>query len=572
MKTKRLSRRDFLKCLAHVSASRVLYGEALAALLQTVAEGKWAAAHAATGQNQGFKWVDFRFNDAPARWVYDLFLHTSDAETAALFKTSGNRSLVNRYRLNAAGYYDGGMFSTVKLGNSSLRVPYIWQFNVPAVGGGTRPMADLLQNFLNIRGIYSGTSGHGTNRALHYLPNGSLKSLHALTADESQAPIAAINADPGLGFRSTNNKTAVALNLAATTPLPPVSLLAPFRASASVAGIRANEASVLTQMAQARNALTQEALARSGPAVGISSAMSGARELIFSNFANVEAEWGLLVAKYEGLIDRSLKSVVPGINDRPIGRPVAGRTPSATVGDPNFDDLSYQYGADTNGVGRILQCADLRTILQPNTKILQLAQGFALAEFVLRHGLSDSITANIRQMYPIIDHGVSPPFTLGHGYDEHTIGSMAGVLLSTLQAVAHASCMLELSDRLKEAGIWNRTLINSSGEMNRTPLKNGSGSDHSSTVNLALHSGAIAGPMVLGNIASESAPNGVYPGTWGAAAPQAELSSGRIEPSHAINTIATILGVSPPVPGRPSLVTMNGGIVVPTVATGKIIA
>src|SRR5207302_609649 len=96
----------------------------------------------------------------------------------------------------SGGAYTGVTYGTVSL--LGINVPTVWQSDVPKPGGGTRPMADLLANLLQIRGVDTNNPGHPGSQTNSYLPIGIRESLPALAADASKAFI------PGLNMSAQN--------------------------------------------------------------------------------------------------------------------------------------------------------------------------------------------------------------------------------------------------------------------------------------------------------------------------------------------------------------------------------
>jgi hypothetical protein len=118
--------------------------------------------------------------------------------------------------------------------------------------------------------------------------------------------------------------------------------------------------------------------------------------------------------------------------------------------------------------------------------------------------------------------------------------------------------------------LFDDTIINISGEFNRRPRLDGSGSDHNwEGGNLTMYSGSINGPHVLGNIRSSTG-EASYPGTWGFAAPITELGNQNLDLTHTTATIATMLKVPSPLTVGNSVVEENSsGIIVPTIPRGR---
>jgi hypothetical protein len=136
---------------------------------------------------------------------------------------------------------------------------------------------------------------------------------------------------------------------------------------------------------------------------------------------------------------------------------------------------------------------------------------------------------------------------------------------------AYASCLLELIDRLKAENIWNDTVIDTAGEFNRAAKGIGTGSDHGwQGASAAIYSGAITGPIVLGNIKKETGATSAYPGTWGYGAPVTGLPSGQLTLGHVAATLAFLLRTQSPITAYSKIIGTDGtGKIVPTIELAK---
>lgn len=544
MSKRKVSRRKFLS-QAGTAAAAGLGSGPLLALLDIIAEGAIQRAFAETAGITPRKWLDLKFDAAPPRWTYDLFLKASDADNTN-FLQGGNKQLATRYT-EEGGVYTGTQYATSTV--RGIRAPYVWRFNVPTASGGTRPMGDLLANLLHIRGINSGNPGHGGAQALHFAPLGAIKTVSALAADDSDAPIAAVNYTAGSYlFRSRVGKSHV--NVGTSNVI--ANLMAPFRASTSIATLQSKETMVRSYMDAARVALTNSAVARDPDSAVAREAVQGARELMTRSFGNLTDVWNALQAKYLSLIDRAIHGVYAGINDKPIG--ISG-TRDGTY------RINNVAGAD------VIPTGDLRNLIAADTTNLTLANSFALAEFVLLNDLSDSVTARIGGLTGIKNGTATTNWVV----DEHFVGCMASTMVGCLHGIAQTACLLELIDRLKAAGLWNETIINVSGEFNRSPRTTGIGADHGyQGASVCIYSGIISGPTILGNLAQDLTP-GTYKGTWGAGAPVAELNNTQVDRGNVAASYAALLRVPSPITARTSLLSVSNNSVSLNVPTGKII-
>ncbi len=540
------SRREFLGDAGKALAGAGLANGPFLSLLDIIAEGAIRKAFAEAAGTNPRKWIDLKFDGSAPHWVYDLFLKATTGDQTN-FMQGGNKQLATRYT-ETAGVYTGTQYAVTGL-IRGIRAPYIWSLRVPTASGGTRPMADLLANLLHVRGINAGNAGHGGAQTLHFAPLGAIRTLPSLSADGSSAPVAAVNIASGYyAFRSAAGKSHV--NLGGANLI--ASLLAPFRPSTAITNVTSKEAMVQAYVDASRAALTNSSLARHPDALIAKEAVEGARALMTRSFGDIPTVWAELRDKYKGIIDRALHGTYAGINDKPIGISTARNG-------------EYRY-FQAAGVDQIVQ-GDVRAIIQPETNIDSMANAFALIEFVMLQGLSDSVTARIGGLMSM-KNGTTP---FNQNVDEHFMGCMPSLLINSLWGISHAACMLELIDKLKAASMFSETVINSSAEFNRSPRVTGIGADHGyQGASVCVYSGIINGPMILGNLAQDATPP-TYKGTWGAGAPQEELSNTQIDRGNMGATFAALLRTPSPVTARTSLLNVSGATVTSLIAPGKVI-
>ncbi len=553
---KKMDRRQFIKNSSKALATAALLDGPFSLLMDAISQGAISRAYAETTGSSPRKWVDMRTYGAPPRWVYDLILKNGTADDANFVPGTPGGQLANKLVLNGDGRYTSGIYSTIKVGN--LGLPHIWGTMVPSVGG-TRPMTDLLSNFLILRGINTGNPGHGGSEAGHFRAPGSVKSLPAIAGDSSTAPIAAaFSGNPMYSYYSAVGKSPLLLTGNYFT-----AIAAPFSSPSSVTNIRQRELLLKTYIDATRTALASRAIRNHPDAQIIKTSIHSAQAMMGQAFSTMATQYVTLQAKYAALISRALATTIVGVNDYPIGAVATAAAPR---------NLHHQVA------GRKVNAADLRTLVDPtrtsadsanpnaSSAIPSMANSFAIAELVLLNGFSDSLTLELNSITAILDGTV----VSGYVVDEHFTGMLASVYINSLYAVAHASCMLEFIERLKAANIWNETVVAVGSEFNRAPLNNGSGSNHApNAASIQLYSGCIPGPMVLGHIASDLYPTD-YKGTYGAGALVPELGL-PTDLGHLTNTVASLLRQPMPVSARQPMVDGSGNTAVATIPTGKIV-
>jgi hypothetical protein len=117
--------------------------------------------------------------------------------------------------------------------------------------------------------------------------------------------------------------------------------------------------------------------------------------------------------------------------------------------------------------------------------------------------------------------------------------------------------------------MFDDTIINVSGEFNRRPRTDGSGSDHNwEGANYTMYSGCFAGPKIVGNIRASTGETG-YVGTWGFGAAIAEIGNRALDLGHVSASIATMIRVPSPITAVSTVVEENtSGKIVPIIPNG----
>lgn len=487
------------------------------------------------------RYVNIQFPGGPPRWMFDLFINAyGTSDTLDL----GGSMVATKYT-EAGGRLSGLEYRTVL--RNGLRVPWIWQYNVPAPGGSSRPMVDLLPNLLVLQGVTTGNPGHSASQKLHFKPSGAISSLGALGADNSNALIPAINLNAeSFVFASLKNKSAVSIS---NTGNMLQNLLSPFISQASTSfknkkdSVSLKEA--LRDVATALNTIKQTDQLNSATLI---ESQKNAEELLNGSFGDLSGEWTALLAKYQGLIDRSLKLTIPGINDLPVGD-----------NNPSARGLTYQLRQN-----KIVRFGDLREMFNsPSINIAGMAGQFAVTEYVLKNNLSYSITMSIPG---ISGYKTDPSLNTvtKHDPDEHYTGQFPSLISNAFVSVATASCLLELITSLKSVNLWQETLIDMGGEFNRMAMSDGAGSEHGHLgKSISLLSGAYNAPLVLGNIVGANNVNG-----WGKGANVAGMGR-QLQLNDMVSTIAYLLRTPSPVTSASSLVSLDGSTLIPAIEKAR---
>lgn len=545
MSNQNLSRRRLLGLFGLATGASII--NPYAVLCNSILDGIIMKANAQAAGLTPRRYLNIQQPGAPSRWTFDLFLTPYSSTnfiknamvgTEYVAATEGGVQRFTNVKYTTYTY-------TTKSGGV-INVPMLWKYQVPRAGSGTRPMTDLLDNLLCLQGITTNNAGHPGSQSLHFRPTGAVKSMGALSADDSTNPISAVNVSAlRYLFLSKKGKTAVNLgnggNIIKT-------LLDPFMAdtsTAALANVRNDRAALNTQVNRALASIDKLAIAKHQGAVTIAENRLDAEDLLQAAFSNVDTAWTQLLNKYSNLISRAIDptQVLAGINNLPIGTTAVR-------------DRTYQFNNEDN----LVTAPDLRTMITSNSRIQNMAEHFAVAEYILVNDLSSSITISPRTL------SVSNANVGTHVFDEHQTGKMPVLYLNSMYNRAFASCLLELIDRLKAKGIFDETVIDVGGEFNRNGGNDGFGSDHGwMGKSVALYSGAIKGPVILGNLANDNE------NTWGKGGVVPQLGR-QLGLNDMASTIAYLLRTTSPVTSASSLVTIDSdGTVNPLIEKTRIV-
>ena len=538
MGKRKYSRRSVLKTSLSSSLAIPKSSAVVSSILTSIATSSMAQ-----GQNQFNKKLITMFQaGAPPRWMFDLAL-TPDGDTSKLLRS---RWIGSRYE-QSGGRYTGTVYATTL--QNGLHMPWIWSTNIPTSNGGVAPMSNLMDGMLSIRGVDTGNSGHFPSRALHFLPIGTSKSIAALTAEKSSAPISSVN----LGVDSHSLKSPK--NLSATTiknlDNGLVELMSSFREIQNNS-YQNEKSKVSSLLDSALNMLNGQSETLNPSTIALKQNMTNAIELFNRDFGDLESVFGQLFLKYKNLIDRSINPshIIPGVTDLPIG----------TTG--SRSDSIYR----STSSGQMTK-DDIRDIYVPAVNGDKMARGFAITEFIILNNLSSSVSFLAHHLERLSG------FNNSYDFDEHYVGAMSSIFINARYNTALAACMYEFISQLKANNMYQDCVIDLAGEFGRIPMiQNGSWeTEHAGGANMInLFSGAIQGSHVIGNITAVSGSRmnqNLTCGYGGDNGPE----FGKLGLGHFAHTLSHILGVQSPVTSAKTLVRQEGTKFVPLLPTGTIV-
>lgn len=470
-------------------------------------------------------YLAFYLNGAPARWCFDQFL-----------KTEANQSLVSNESVatnltGESGSYSRPEYQTIDF--MGLPVPMLWNSTILTANGGGRPMLDLLPHLINIRGYGSGVDGHQSNSSKQSNPVPSAGSICGHVADQSSLLFRALQF-PSLGSWSSYNSirsTGLTLLFDQGKNNYLKALLSPFTLQDSTNEINQINRNYKLYIEEVHKQIRFVASKKYSGLDPLSLDFENSVKTLSNGIEDLELSWNKLYSKYEYLILKNIKDRnVAGFSDRPIQASTNNYFKTTVNGKDLFPSLG----------------SDLRDWLA-NVDCNNLISSFALAEFVITRGYGGAIEFGFLnpknlQGYFGINGDLS---TFDFIFDQHTTGVVPSTYINGMFFKAFSAGLLELIDQLKKASLFDKTFIHLVQEFGRSPMQDGSGSDHAfdgmiSSVFTGINNSK---PIVVGNISKSSnifLP--IYSGTFGAK--ESTIVDGEslfLTPAHVASTIAHLM-------------------------------
>ena len=552
------SRRDFLKLLSTYSSLGVS-AASFNSILDTLFLGSINEALAAGVSNS--KLLVLQAYAAPERWVFDKFLDPYNSNRLQGLKTNSSQNNVNNQVVNYLTERSGRLIdSEYRFANvNGIKSPYLWSQNVGSANGGSRPMSDLLNNYINIRGIDNGNGVHPISAAQQVQAAVGGASITGVVADASNAPLSHVAVNPVYSpFVSNKGKGRLRLGASSTGGTDLIAeIKKPFSNQSEFINNSSLNKNLLAKMESFNSVIDNSLAKKKNLSASAESALGGAKDLMFDKLDKMIGDYASLKAKYVQVIQNTMDIEMLGINNKAVGlTPVSSR------------DKTY------NANSKAILEDDLRNIVPyfryksgRDETLDYMADVFALAEYSMVNAMSDSVHLRILPWIRLKLRYSSGLTFVNQNFDAHQWGAISQVIVMTSFYACLSACLLELIDQFKAAGIYKDSLIQFSGEFERRPRKDGSGSDHAGHAStVSLWSGKIDGAQVLGNV--QNATHSTYFGSYGYAS---EDEDGHIiNMGNVASTVADILQVQSPSPNNFSLVSVNNGkVIVPEKRLGK---
>ncbi len=485
---------------------------------------------------EDFKFISLIAAGGIPRYYWDLPINPN-----------GNDSIVASSMVVSKFNRDGSsVYANTKVGKYYL--PHIWSGNIPTTTGVV-PMQNIAKNMMIMRGIDFAIDNHELDRYRQITPIAGGASLSGLIADSASTPIPAVGRNGGGSYYSSDKGIAY-LELSGTDPLTiaaspflPSNLKIPF-----------NTAAIDQAIDQALLKMSANSNGKSKFLPSSFASRFNARKIMAKKFGNLLTEYSTLVKKYKLLITKSFGAssglILPGIDDMSI---------SANGG------LKQRIGeVESYSGGDIILSTDEKTYIS------ELAEGMAIAEYMIINGLSSSVNVQSGSILNFLvqksinyktNSAMKTNSRTSFIMDAHYAGSDIALLVFTRYYRAVSACLNELITKLKSTptstgNLFDKTIIALGSDFNRIPRVGGDGSDHGwQGSNYTIFSGMINELQIVGNVKIDSGGRG----TWGHAGALSEIGGRAPILGNVASTISNLLEVKTPTPNDSSFTIKEKG-------------
>lgn len=525
-------------------------------IMRLLLEGSHGKSYAAGSSNMRYFMIHQPYS--PSRWMFDLLLNPWNDS-----KFKSNAQMGTILKVGANDRYTSADFVLTRFpgqGTDGIYMPPMWGFNLPTTTTATRQLSSLIPNMLHLRGINTTNPSHEISKDYLFSPIGATKTVSALATELSADPIPAVALHPRLIegrvntyiYKSPNGATSITLNSSNYIKELTDTFSWPTEYAPSNSPFADAATKLSKQIETFQGELDKELANENSSYDVVLGSRREMRSLLSRGLGDPIQTWNSLLAKYTGLIRSTFRSRFPGLSDKVVGAGAGG-------------GLSHLIG------GLNSPSTDIHALLAPEgVTVRGMAELFAAAEFIFTHNLSSSLVGNHEHII-----GLGSPYGRIDP-DQHQTGSLTTTYFNAMMFSALGACLLEFVEFLRNKGLFESTLIEIASEFNRSPKAADGGADHAFMgASSMFFSGAIKGPLVIGNISQQDT-NGIYTGaTYGNGAPNPELGGGALTPAQRAATIAAMVGVTSPVSSAKSAVKKEReGKIVPEagVGPGQIIA
>lgn len=514
-------------------------------LMGTILDGMLNRAQAAASQTNEKILINIFLQSGPARWYFDLPL-----------RPNGNDAIIENAMVKNRFELENGIlkpvFDTHKVGDFHL--PYLWKSNIPTSDGLSVPMANLAQSALFVRGYDLINDGHDQNRIRHNAPISGAPSLSGIFADNSSKPFSAVTDGPTFQHKSALGKSIIN---APRNGDPFSSMMAPFNLN-NPKSFNRRQAMDDSIKALQRN-ISSFFGSKNPYASSLASEKDSSIELFLKGTTGLKEKYSALYNKYRNLEVRAFtESNLEGIDDKEI---------------PLKKGHDFHITGHGANIKPNIEGGDFRSIIDINSRTSSMAEGFAIAEYIVTENLSSSLILVMNDIINLnlssLNYHTFEDAAVGNlqhlNFDSHETGSHASLYLYSQFYRAFAANLYEFIRVLKNKNLYKDSIIQLSSEFNRAARTAGHGSDHGfNGSGTSFYSGMFEtgnGPLVIGNV-KNNATGGGYAGTWGVAAPVPELGNREIGIGNLMSTVTSLANYESPTKNDSPLVKiLNGNLI-----------
>lgn len=580
------TRRQLL-AMSGVAGALPFFRDPVAVALRSLSDGLITSAQAAdTRSGQPKNYVFLYLPTGIPRWYFDQLLKTAKSDP----KFVHNPQVNTRFDWSTPGAVTPVYDTVTSPANSSgttYEFPYLWASQIPTSSGSTVPMSSLMKNMMVIRGVNMLADSHPLNAMKQIQPVTGGPSINALVAQASNRPVPTISDNSTTpncfvaafvtpAYHSPLGIGMMSYNRAVGTDLLTQILHSFDRSGDALPSTFMSRRQALdSAIQQGLSSLASFAASSQPGSSSLYASRSNAEALMRSGLTNVSGSYSTLFSKYNSLVKACVTMPRAGVTDAAVPYSALPTTAThPTTGQPvqltdGLGNRTMSYVNNTGLAPTSNQSSDLRNMITSSLSVGGLAEGFAVAEYMLVQKYSSAVTigfdypTGMNYEKPMLASGstAGPATVIGNGQwvnDEHFTGAATSLVVNSYLFQSVAACLYEFINQLKAAGIWDNTVIQIASEFSRTPKADASGADHGWMANLCtVMSGAIPGPIVVGNTTVDTIYG--YGGSYGMAGtvnhldgPTSQLLIGNVA-----STVTSLLGVITPTPNNASVFTID---------------
>ena len=467
---------------------------------------------------------------APSRWTYDLVLNPyPNPGSTSLPTIYPNQNMQTNFVTGNATTGTGwGLeyksYAYKTPGGSTINLPYFWSGNMPIASNGTAsgstPMTKLLASALFVRGVSMPNDSHQTNQSKLLSP---------------------AQAEPTIPTLYQRNANEIVSNPTATSSMS--SILTPINKTNYAYRQGTSTATKFEKVHDSINSALEQLSAEAKKNNPTSSALydlnksvdSSLSNQFFSNLDSLLTNYNTALTKYTALFDACLNLDNYPITGFSKNTPIPNTAPTGAIVNPlTSTAMNSQASMAQLGISPMTN-SDLRTMLVAGGKAgggtyTNYPQQFAVAETLLLAGLSKYVRIIDSAVFGMHFEGLTSPYgysdflgssydasqvtaykTTTWTYDEHGASPGPIIICQSYLYRGLNACIYELSQQLKNAGVWDNSVIMVSGEFNRNPNNNDAantapeksqyGTGHQGYGNsFTIYSGMVQDTLCLGNI------------------------------------------------------------------------